>query len=58
VRIWDVDAGAELLRLPGTGSELALAWWMADGNTILAGTPWQAWRAPSWSEIDGADRKP
>ncbi|MGA2557098.1 MAG: hypothetical protein ABSG04_12580 [Verrucomicrobiota bacterium] len=31
--------------------------WSADGDTILAGSPWQAWHAPSWEEIAAAEAK-
>ena len=34
-----------------------MARWSADGDVILAGTPWQAWRAPSWEEIAAAEAK-
>jgi len=56
VRLWDVGTRQELLILPGTdfGGE---ARWSADGNVILAGPPWQAWRAPSWEEIAAAEAK-
>ena len=27
------------------------------GDRILAGEPWQAWRAPSWEEIATAEMK-
>jgi hypothetical protein len=31
--------------------------WTADGDTLLAGPPWQVWRAPSWEEIAATDVK-
>jgi eukaryotic-like serine/threonine-protein kinase len=55
VKLWDVDTQQELLNLPGAGSRLTEARWTADGNVILAGPPWQAWRAPSWEEIEVAE---
>ena len=36
---------------------LYMARWSADGNVILAGPPWQAWRAPSWEKIEAAEAK-
>jgi WD40 repeat protein len=51
VKLWDVATRMELLTLAGTGSGLEAARWSADGDVILAGAPWQAWRAPSWQEI-------
>jgi hypothetical protein len=46
-----------LLTLGGTGPYLRVARWSADGDVILAGAPWQAWRAPSWEEIAAAEAK-
>jgi WD40 repeat protein len=57
IMLWDVRTRQELLTLPGTGSALLAAAWSPDGNVILAGTPWQAWRAPSWEEIAEAEGK-
>ena len=57
VKLWDVRTRQELLTLGGTGSYLQTARWSADGNVILAGAPWQAWRAPSWAEIAAAEAK-
>ncbi len=51
VKLWDVGTRQELLTLSGTGSLLDAVRWSADGDVILAGPPWQAWRAPSWEEI-------
>jgi hypothetical protein len=41
--------------LAGTGSVLRVARLTADGDVILAGPPWQVWRAPSWAEIAAAE---
>ena len=57
VKIWDVGTRQELLTLAGTGSFLNRANWTADGDVILAGPPWQSWRAPSWEEIAAAEAK-
>ncbi|HAB15641.1 MAG TPA: protein kinase [Verrucomicrobiota bacterium] len=57
VKLWDVVTRQELLTLGGTGSMLFAANWSADGNVILAGPPWQTWRAPSWEEIAVAEAK-
>jgi WD40 repeat protein len=57
VKLWDVGTRQELLTLDGTGSILMAARWSADGDVILAGAPWQAWRAPSWEEIAAAEAK-
>ena len=57
VKLWDVGTRQELLTLAGTGSYLNAARWSADGDVILAGAPWQAWRAPSWEEIAAAEAK-
>jgi WD40 repeat protein len=54
VKLWDVGTRQELLTLGGTGI-LGVPRWSADGDVILAGLPWQAWRAPSWEEIDAAE---
>ena len=57
VKLWDVGTRQELLTLTGTGSTLYAATWSADGDVILAGAPWQAWRAPTWAEINAAEAK-
>jgi WD40 repeat protein len=57
VKLWDVGTRQELLTLAGTGSTLQAATWSADGDVILAGSPWQAWRAPTWAEINAAEAK-
>jgi WD40 repeat protein len=57
VKLWDVGTHQELLTLGGTGSILDGVRWSADGDVILAGSPWQSWRAPSWEEIAAAEGK-
>ena len=57
IKLWDVGTRQELLTLAGTGSVLRVARWTADGDVILAGPPWQVWRAPSWEEIAAAEAK-
>jgi WD40 repeat protein len=57
VKLWDVGTRQELLTLSGSAGLLYEARWTADGDAILAGPPWQAWRAPSWEEIAAAEAK-
>ena len=57
VKLWDVGTRQELLTLAGIGSILMGAKWSTDGDVILAGAPWQAWRAPSWEEIAASEAK-
>ena len=57
VKLWNVGTRQELLTLGGVGSMLESARWSADGNVILGGPPWQAWRAPSWEEIAAVEAK-
>jgi hypothetical protein len=45
------------VNLGGTDSDLARAHSSSDGYVILAGAPWQAWRAHSWEEIAAAEAK-
>jgi hypothetical protein len=56
LKIWNVQTRQELLTLGQMGSSGANETsWSADGNVILAGPPWHAWRAPSWEEIAAAE---
>jgi WD40 repeat protein len=57
VKLWDVGTRQELLTLSGIGQVLFQAAWTADGDSILAGGTWQAWRAPSWDEINAVEAK-
>ena len=56
VKLWDLGTRQELLNLNYAG-HFYEACWTADGDAILAGTPWQVWRAPSWEEIAAAEAK-
>ena len=57
VKLWDVGTRQELLTLTGIGGYLDAASWSDDGDVILCGPPWQAWRAPTWAEIAAAEAK-
>lgn len=57
VKLWDVNTGQKLLTLEGEGSLWLKATWSADGDAILVGPPWEAWVAPSWEDIEEAERK-
>ena len=59
--LWDVATRQELLTLHAEGTLHHLAEFSDDGSTLLIGNPEQAgfcqfWRAPSWREIDEAER--
>jgi WD40 repeat protein len=61
VKIWHVETGQELLTLRGRGSLLGEVAFVDGGNALLAGSAgqkgtWQIWRAPSWAEIDAAEK--
>jgi WD40 repeat protein len=57
VKLWDVGTRQELLTLAGKASFLHSVRWSIDSDVILAGSPWQAWRAPPWEEIAAAEAK-
>ncbi len=57
VKLWDVSTRQELLTLEGTGSLLSRVTWSPEGDLLVAGTPWQAWRAPSWEEIAAVEQQ-
>ncbi|MBK9139746.1 MAG: protein kinase [Verrucomicrobia bacterium] len=57
VKVWDAGTRQELLTLSGAGSFLSRAGWSSDGDEIVAGSPLQVWRAPSWEEIGAAETK-
>jgi hypothetical protein len=56
-KLWNVGTRQDLLTLGGTGPNLYMARWSADGDVIHVGALWhpgQTWRAPSWEEIAAA----
>jgi WD40 repeat protein len=56
IKLWDVATRQELLTLSGVGMCYA-GRWTADGDALLAGPPWQAWRAPSWEQIAAVEAR-
>jgi WD40 repeat protein len=61
VKIWHVETGQELLTLSGKGSLLSHVEFVDNGNALLAGGAgqtgtWQIWRAPSWAQIEAAEK--
>ncbi len=59
VKLWDAENWQELLALEGQGSLFRPMAFSADGN-VLASCNAQGvlhlWRAPSWAEIDAAEK--
>jgi WD40 repeat protein len=60
VRLWDIATQRELLSLPQEGRFFAEVSFSPDGNTLQA-TSFSGlahlWRAPSWEEIKGAEKR-
>src|SRR4029453_17960954 len=59
--IWDLTTRQELLGLDAHHSMLFTVEFTAAGNALLVGaentgSTWQFWRAPSWAEIEDAQR--
>jgi WD40 repeat protein len=60
--LWDVDGYERLLTLPASGSLFTLAAFSPDGNVLAARSglgrqnTLHFWRAPSWEEIEAAER--
>ena len=61
VRLWDLATHRELLTLPAAGEFFVVLAFSTDGNilmtTTLSGIA-NLWRAPSWEEIEAAERDP
>lgn len=59
VKLWDPIAGREVLSLPGRGEFFAQVVFSPDGSLLaaisLSGIA-NLWRAPSWQEIEAADK--
>jgi WD40 repeat protein/serine/threonine protein kinase len=61
VKLWDVATCREMLTLPGEGSIFGFVAFSPDGNWLLARSSLAGhlhlWRAPSWAEIDVAEKR-
>jgi len=60
IGIWNAETGQEAARIKGfQGAEVDYLAFLADGNTLVSGTPEEVrlWRAPSWEEIVAAEKK-
>ncbi len=60
VKLWDLAAQREVLTLQGEGASFVQVAFSPDGSTLMA-TSFEGvahlWRAPSWEEIEAAERK-
>jgi serine/threonine protein kinase len=60
IKLWDVESQRELLALPGQGSMFNSSAFSTDGN-ILGSKNFRGllhiWRAPSWAEIEAAEKE-
>ena len=59
VRFWDQVSGEQVLSLPLSGLRLAIPAFSPDGNWLGAMAidgALQLWRAPSWAEIEAAEK--
>ena len=61
VKLWDVATCREMLTLPGQGSVFGFVAFSPDGNWLMARSSLAGhlhlWRAPSWAEIDIAEKR-
>jgi WD40 repeat protein/serine/threonine protein kinase len=61
VKVWDVATCREMLTLAGGGSIFGYVAFSPDGNWLMArsnlGGHLHLWRAPSWAEIDAAEKR-
>lgn len=60
VKLWDIATHRELLTLPAEGKLFLEVNFSPDGNTLWASSFSGAahlWRAPSWAEIEAAERR-
>ena len=59
VKLWDLATQRELLSLPGEGDFFQHVAFSPDGSTLMA-TSYAGiahlWRAPSWAEIEAAEK--
>ncbi len=59
VKLWDLVAHRELLTLQGEGQHFLYVAFSPDGNALAAVSPGgiaHLWRAPSWEEIEAAEK--
>ena len=60
LQLWDVETGRDLLALPGEPGRYVHIGFSPDGSTLFAASLEGAallWRAPSWEEIEAAEKK-
>ena len=60
VRLWDVATRKDLLNLEGQGSLFGFTGFSPDGNILVAvngQSIMHLWRAPSWAEIEAAEKQ-
>jgi len=61
VKLWDVATCREMLTLAGEGSIFGFVAFSPDGNWLIARSSLAGhlhiWRAPSWAEIDAAEKR-
>jgi len=61
VRLWDLSTHRELITLAGQGSNFRYVAFSPDGRWVTACSEegkLHLWRAPSWAEIEAAEKKP
>jgi WD40 repeat protein len=60
LRVWDYQVGRDLLSLHGHGAWTQRTEFSPDGNSVLAVSYYgvaDLWRAPSWAEIEAAEKE-
>jgi WD40 repeat protein/serine/threonine protein kinase len=61
VKLWDVSTHRELMTMPGQGSLFSFVAFSPDGTWLAACNregELHLWRAPSWEEIEAAEKRP
>jgi WD40 repeat protein len=61
IKLWDTESRLDLLTLEGRGSLFRKTGFSPDGNVLGSANSQNVlhlWRAPSWEEIQAADRQP
>ena len=60
VKLWDLGTRQEVITLEGSGMLFSFTQFSPDGNLIVSingGGKAHLWRAPSWAEIEAAEKK-